>query len=104
MSIAAALATKSATSLFELVKRKFTGDKEATEALAAVSGAAPGSPEVTAVAEHLASATAEDREFDAELRGAYFVTVGRDQMSNRVGGDVSGKMVQARDIEGDISL
>ena len=45
VSIAAALATKSATSLYDLVKRKFTGRKEAVAALEAADGTAPDSPE-----------------------------------------------------------
>lgn len=104
MSIAAALAAKSATSLYELVKRKFAGRKEAAEALAAASGAAPDSPEVAAVAEHLEAVAAADPEFDAEVRETYAAGADRGGVVNQITGNVSGKVVQARDIEGGISF
>lgn len=68
VSIAAALAAKSATSLYDLVKRKFSGREEATTALEAADGTTPNSPEVTALATQLATAEADDPEFKVELR------------------------------------
>jgi len=105
VSIAAALATKSATSLYDLVKRKFTGRKEAAAALDAANGTAPDSPEVAAVAAHLAAASEEDPAFGVELRNTWQqVSASQGGVVNQITGNVSGKVVQARDIEGGISF
>ncbi len=105
VSIAAALAAKSMTSLYDLVKRKFAGHEEATKALEAASGAAPGSPEVAAVAGHLETASGEDPGFAAELRNTWQqVTAERGGVVNQVHGTVTGKVVQARDIEGGVTF
>lgn len=108
VSIAAALAAKSATSLYELVKRTFTGRKEDPEALPALdaaAGAAPDSPEVATLSTHLAAAEAADPQFAAELRNTWQqVSAERGGVVNQVTGNVSGKVVQARDVEGGISF
>lgn len=105
VSIAAALAAKSATSLYELVKRKFAGRKEAEAALTAAVGAPPESAEVAALATQLAAAENEDPEFGAELRNTW-QQVGATEggVVNQITGNVSGKVVQARDIEGGVSF
>jgi len=107
VSIAAALATKSATSLYELVKRKFTNrkDKDAIAALEAANGAAQDSQEVAAVATHLAAATKEDPAFEVELRNTWQqISATQDGVVNQITGNITGKVVQARDIEGGISF
>lgn len=104
VSIAAALAARSATSLYELVKRKFTGREEATAALTAATGAEPDSPEVAELSEHLAAASAEDPAFATELRGVWAAQADRGGVANQISGNVSGKVVQARDIEGGVSF
>lgn len=105
VSIAAALAAKSATALYDLVKRKFTGRKDAEAALEAADGAAPDSPEVTAVATHLAAAETDDPAFGVELRHTWQqVSATRGGVVNQITGNVSGNVVQARDIEGGISF
>lgn len=105
VSIATALATKSATSLYDLVKRKFTGRKEAAAALEVAEGAAPDSPEVAALAAQLRTAEAEDPAFGAELRHTWQrIDVDRGGTSNQITGNVSGKVVQARDVEGGIKF
>jgi len=105
VSIAAALAAKSATSLYELVKRKFTGRKDAVAALEAADGTAPDSQEVAAVAAHLAAAAEEDPAFGVELRNTWQqVSATQGGVVNQITGNVSGKVVQARDIEGGITF
>jgi hypothetical protein len=105
VSIAAALAAKSVTSLYELVRRKFTGRDEATEALEAAAGAAPDSPQVEALATHLAAAAAEDAEFGDRLHATWQqVSADRGGVVNQIHGTVSGKVVQARDIEGGVTF
>ncbi|MFL6118484.1 hypothetical protein [Actinophytocola sp.] len=103
MSIAAALAGKSVTSLYELVKRRFTGRGEAAAALEKASDAAPGSPEVAALAAHLAAAEVENPAFGLEMRHIWRqATADRRGVVNVITGNVSGKVVQAGDIEGGI--
>jgi hypothetical protein len=106
ISIAAALAGKAATGLFELVKRKFSGDPRAMAELEAAVEA-PARPEaIEAVAERLAVAEQQDPDFRSALRDEW-ERVRVDQhaehggVANQISGDV-GKAVQARDIHGDI--
>jgi hypothetical protein len=47
VSIAAALASKGATGLYDLVKKKLAGSPPATRALDDVEGSAPDSPRFT---------------------------------------------------------
>lgn len=105
VSVAAALAAKSVISIYDLVKRRFTGHKEAETALEAADGALPNSPEVATLATHLAAAETEDPTFGAELRNTWQqVNASRDGVVNEIRGNVTGKAVQARDIKGDISF
>ncbi len=105
VSIAAALAAKSATSLYELVKRRFAGRADAGAVLEAADGAQPESPEVAALATRLAAEETEDPAFGVELRQVWQqVNASGDGVVNQITGNVSGKVVQARDIEGGISF
>ena len=105
VSIAATLAAKSVTSLYDLVKRKFAGHQDATAALEAAEHAGPDSPEVATLATRLAAAEAEDPTFGRELRDTWErVSADRGAVVNQISGNVSGKVVQARDIEGGISF
>jgi hypothetical protein len=105
VSIAAALAAKSVTSLYDLVKRKFAGRMEAATALEAAEGTGPDSPEVTALATQLAATEADDPEFKVELRHMWQeVSAEGGGVVNQITGNVSGRVVQARDIEGGVSF
>ncbi|WP_439380178.1 hypothetical protein [Amycolatopsis lexingtonensis] len=108
ISIAAALAAKGATGLYDLVKRKFAKDPAATAALEAACGAPSGTEPVKALAERLESAEAADQEFAEALRTEWEklpesrVTYGG--VHNTVTGNVTGKVVQLRDVHGNINL
>jgi hypothetical protein len=105
VSIAAALAARSATALYDLVRRRFAGREEPTAALEAADGTPRDSPEVATLADHLAAEEAADPAFRQELRQTWQRVIVTDNgLVNQIYGDVSGKVVQARDIEGDISL
>jgi hypothetical protein len=105
VSIAAALAAKSATSLYDFVKRRFAGREDAAAALEAAEGAPPDSPEVTTLATRLAEAETADPDFATELRQLWQQVNATDGgVVNQITGNVTGKVVQARDIEGGISF
>jgi len=105
VAIAAALAAKSATSLYDLVRRKFAGREDAEAALEAAGGTAPDSAEVTALATHLAAEEITDPVFGAELRRTWQqAEASQGAVVNQISGNVSGKVVQARDIKGNISF
>lgn len=109
VSIAAALAGKSIASLYDFVKHKLTGRTQALAALEAAAGATPASAEVHALSRELAQAERDDPQFAVELRATWAritTTQHADHgaVSNQIIGNVSGKVVQARDIEGGVSL
>ncbi|HET6711405.1 hypothetical protein [Amycolatopsis sp.] len=105
VSIAAALAAKGATGLYDLVKRKFAKDPEAIALLTAAEAAPEEAQPITALAERLHEAEAEDGEFAEALRAEWQkVSLSHGSVSNQVTGNVTGKVVQARDIHGDITL
>jgi hypothetical protein len=108
VSVAAALAGKAATSVYEFVKARFAGRGRAAEVLSAAEGAEPGSPEVVALADELARAEQDDPAFSAGLRAEWARFVGQRAehggVANQITGPVTGKVVQARDIEGGISF
>jgi hypothetical protein len=104
LTVATALATQSVGALFELVKIKFAARREAAAALEAATGAAADSPEVAAVAGHLAAAAEEDPGFAAELQRTWSATAEHDGVVNQITGKVTGKVVQARDIEGGVTF
>ncbi|TNC27316.1 hypothetical protein [Amycolatopsis alkalitolerans] len=98
ISIAAALAGKAATSLYDLVKKKFA---KSPEAVAELEAATPEAPEtIEAVAERLESLSREDPEFGEALRAEW--ARHDESVTNTISGKVHGKVVQARDIHGDI--
>ena len=106
ISIAAALAGKAVTSLYDFVKGRFAGRPGAALALEAATGAEPDSPEVRALGDELAKAEAADPEFADELRARWRdVSVQqKGEVNNQISGTVTGNVVQARDIEGGISF
>ncbi|MGH3426114.1 MAG: hypothetical protein ACRDQZ_00815, partial [Mycobacteriales bacterium] len=105
VSIAAALAGKGASALYDVVKKKFAGSPEATAALAYAQDNGPDSPQIHALAAELARAESSDHEFAADLRavwGQVSVHQRADNggVTNQISGTVNGKVLQARDIEG----
>ena len=108
ISIAAALAGKAATSLYDVVRTKFARNKEALAELEKVAED-PHDPElIHALARRLDDAEIDDAEFKKELRGAWEKFSAAQQVTNgsmatQINGDV-GKFVQARDVHGDINL
>jgi hypothetical protein len=53
MAVAAAIAGKSAATMYDFVKSKFVGNRKAIEVLESAEGASPDSPEVQALGEQL---------------------------------------------------
>ncbi|RLK61305.1 hypothetical protein [Actinokineospora cianjurensis] len=109
VSIAAALAAKSAGALHELVRARFARRAQAEAALTAAAGAAPESAEVVALAAELEQAERADPEFAEELRANWAVESAglraeHGGVINQITGTVSGKVLQARDIEGGVSF
>jgi hypothetical protein len=105
MSIAVALATRSVNSLFDLVKQHFANRQEAAAALEAAQGAGEGSTEAATLARHLEQAVVEDPVFAADLRQMWqHANPGRGSVVNQIAGNVSGKVVQARDINGNVTF
>jgi hypothetical protein len=104
-SIATTLATKAAGGLYDLVSKVFRRHPQAQLALEAAQGAEPDSAPVHALAERLAEVTAAEPEFDRELRElADHGDVINGDVINKVSGHVTGNVVQARDITGNISF
>ena len=100
MSVATALATKAAGSLFDLVKKRFSKNPERARALESASGAAADSAEVGTLAEALAATEREEPGFGAELRAAMTKVDVRN-----VVGPVTGNVVQiAGDMTGDLNM
>ena len=109
VAIAASLTGKAMGNVYDLVRKKFTGKRAAMAALEAARDAAPGSAEVQTLAEELGRAESSDPRFSAELRELWReVSVeqhaDRGGVVNQISGNVSGKVVQARDIEGGITF
>jgi hypothetical protein len=109
VSIAAALAGQTIKSIYEAVKTKFGTRAKAKAALEAAAGKAPDSPEVAALATELAVVESEDPQFGTELRELWETasvtqnaTAGG--VTNNLSGNVTGKVVQARDIQGGVSF
>jgi hypothetical protein len=104
LSIATALATKAATGLYDLVKRKFGKDPEATMALEAATGAPEEAEPIRVLADRLEAAERADPEFARELRAGWAQHAETGGVVNQIAGTVLGKVVQARDIHGNISF
>jgi hypothetical protein len=106
ISIATELAANAVGKVFDLVHAKFRRHPEAAKALEAAEGAAAGSAPVLALAERLAEVTAADPEFARELQvtWTHAEVTQRGRVNNQVTGNVTGKVVQAGDIHGNISF
>ena len=105
VTVAAALAGKSVGNLYDLVRKKFAGRKQAISALEAASGASPDSPEVHTLTNHLAEATHTDPEFAAALHATWSqISASTGGVVNQVSGTVQGNLIQARDIQGGITF
>ncbi len=103
VSIAAALASRAAAGLYELVRARFADDPVATAALTAAEGAPADSPQVKALGEALERTVQADPAFGAELRAHQAVTqTGR--VTNQISGTVHGNVLQAGDIQGGVSF
>ena len=106
IAIATTLATKAAGSLFDLVKSKF-GKRGAKDVavLDAAAAAGPESPEVGELAAALDAAVADDPAFAEQLRTEWrAVQAGSGDVHQSITGNVSGRVVQARDIQGGITF
>ncbi|XVV05063.1 hypothetical protein ACQPW3_06575 [Actinosynnema sp. CA-248983] len=103
MTIAASLASRAFAGLYALVRAKFADDPEATAALTAAEGAAPGSPQVAALTEVLRRAEAEDPSFGVRLRREH-ERVTLYKVNNTVSGGAHHQVVQAGEISGDITF
>jgi hypothetical protein len=109
IEIATALAGKTAGSLYDMVKHKFVNRREASTTLDIAQGAPANSPEVLALAHELAVAEAGDPRFGEELRAHWVgiqaeAAVSDNGVANTIGGSVSGNVVQAREIHGNITF
>ena len=112
MSIATTLATKAAGSLTDLVRSAFGRHPKAAEALDAAENAEhkdAASPEVTALASELGAIADADPEFARKLHAEWARVettqrADRGGVNNLITGNVSGKVLQARDIQGNINL
>lgn len=108
ISIAAALAAKAATGLYDVVRDKFARNKEAMAELEAAIEK-PDDPQlIEALAQRLDESEIGDAEFKEKLRGEWGKVdvaqhVDRGSIATNISGDV-GKFVQARDVHGDINL
>jgi hypothetical protein len=113
ISIATALAAKAATSVVDVVKKAIHRRPKADQAvlaevLDAPTALASDSPVVPRLAEVLARAEADDAEFKQALRAEWAKVDHLDQHAdnggvvNQVTGNVTGRVIQARDIHGGI--
>jgi len=106
VAISAALAGKAITSFYDFVRTRISGRRQAVAALEAAEGKPQESPEVQALAAELETITAEDPRFAAELRERWNSVQHAETggVINEISGNVSGKVVQARDITGNITF
>ncbi|KAA2261268.1 hypothetical protein F0L68_17585 [Solihabitans fulvus] len=109
VSIAATLASRAAIGLYNLVKAKFADDPDATAVLEAAENAKPDSPEVKELGSTLERKERADAEFGERLRTEWEKTTVTQHAEsggvvNQITGNVSGKVLQARDIQGGVSF
>ncbi|MGH3283004.1 MAG: hypothetical protein ACRDNW_28285 [Trebonia sp.] len=107
IEIAAALAAKATESVYELVREKFKSRRKALDALDAADGKPTDSPEVLALAQEINMAQAYDERFKEQLRSAWATVqvqapASGGSAANTITGNVTGNVVQARDIHGDV--
>jgi hypothetical protein len=104
IAISAALASKAVQTFYGFVQARISGRKQAVAALEAAQGAPADSPEV-----HLLAAELEridDPKFQTELRERWNSVQHAETggVINEVSGTVHGKVVQSRDIHGNVSF
>lgn len=113
VAIAAAIAGKTASTLYELVKRRFSGDKAAADTLEAAQGSEPDSAEVHALAGKLSEAEDSDNAFATSLRTTWKSTqenVSGSQsgtsggVANQMLGGSANTLIQMRDHNGDLNI
>lgn len=109
ISIAAALAGRGVTSLYEVVRKKFANRPAAIAALEGASDKAADSPEVGVLAEHLADASSDDPRFREQLVATWNAaqvdqSATGGAVNNQVSGEVAGNVLQTRDINGNVSF
>lgn len=109
IEIAAALAAKTVESIYDLVREKFKGHRKALEALDAAQHKPADSPEVLTLARELDMAEAHDERFKEQLRSAWAAAQLQAHAcgasaANIVTGSITGNVVQARDIHGDVKF
>ncbi|WP_028927090.1 hypothetical protein [Pseudonocardia acaciae] len=102
-AIATALAGKAAAGLYQLVKDRFAERRAAREALEAATQAPDDPAAVAVLADRLAEAERDDPEFREALRSGW-AELASGGVVNQVHSSVTGKLVQARDIHGNITL
>ncbi|MDT8910403.1 hypothetical protein [Amycolatopsis sp. PS_44_ISF1] len=104
-AVATTLATKAATGLYELVKRRFSSDRKAVATLEAAKPEDPAT--IAALAERLDVETRADPAFGAALHAEFEVhqDARGGSVNNHVGTVAEGaKVVQTRDVHGNISF
>jgi len=108
IEIAAALAAKTAESVYEFVRERFKNHRRALEKLKSVDGTAKDSPEVITLAQELEATAALDKAFGTELQARWAAlqsgTASDGGVVNLNTGTVSGNLIQARDIHGGITF
>jgi hypothetical protein len=100
VAIAAAIAGKGASSLYDAIKTKFGRSKESTTVLGAADGADPDSTEVLTLAEELSVFEHDDPEFACQLRELWRTfamehPAEKASVTNQIAGRIEGKVVQA---------
>lgn len=108
ISIAAALAGKAATSLYDVVRTKFARNKEALAELENAIEKPDDAASIEALAQRLEQAEINDDDFKGELRGEWeklnaVQQVAHGSTATQINGDI-GKFVQVNDVHGDINL
>lgn len=107
VSVTAALVGKAVGSLYETVRKRLQGDTTATQELERVTSGQATESELEGFARLLQETATSDGQFKADLevefgRQVAGSSAGDDAVSNVIGGNVSGKVVQARDIDGGV--
>ncbi|OLT47855.1 hypothetical protein BJF85_14610 [Saccharomonospora sp. CUA-673] len=107
VSIAAALAGKASTSLWELVRTKFSGDDKALAELDAASDQPEDQERITRLAERLEEAGKQDPEFAKQLHAEWqqvnTQNVSGGMFNNQFNGPV-GKNAYIDTVHGDLRL
>jgi hypothetical protein len=107
VSVATAVASKAALDLYDLVKRRFRRDAEASAALEAATSAPDQEANVLALAEQLERLDRLDPDFGREVRATWNLSrqdasAQDDAVVNQITGGVVGRSFQGRDVHGDV--